>query len=230
MSLPVVIEITFEDNDVEEEVESEYFNEYRYLSDENGQYSGYIDEDWDIEPQPLVLEFKCQHCGKLYENDDKLRRHLRNHQERKHACEHCGRKFLYRKDKITHERTHTGERPFTCQVCGKSFIQKCTLNNHLVCHYKQHKDIFCEICGRGYYHQKSLALHMNEKHPTSLKIRTCQFCNKEFNAYTKWIYHVKNCKEVSQINRKHKPSESSIDKETEKKIRPKKLKASSKLD
>ena len=83
MSLPVVIEITFEDNDVEEEVESEYFNEYRYLSDENGQYSGYIDEDWDIEPQPLVLEFKCQHCGKLYENDDKLRRHLRNHQERK---------------------------------------------------------------------------------------------------------------------------------------------------
>ncbi|CAM5098312.1 unnamed protein product [Natator depressus] len=45
-------------------------------------------------------------------------------------CLECGKGFIVRSQRVTHQRVHTGEKPFQCLDSGESFNKHTDLNNH----------------------------------------------------------------------------------------------------
>lgn len=82
----------------------------------------------------------CSKCGKQFNENSKLKRHLLIHiGDKKHSCPHCNKSFIYDFNLKTHLRIHTGEKPYFCTFpgCFKSFTQ----SSNMITHMKSHKDI-----------------------------------------------------------------------------------------
>nr|XP_039260876.1 GDNF-inducible zinc finger protein 1-like [Styela clava] len=138
---------------------------------------------------PNKPPFACPHenCDRVYDTREKCKKHYRVHDEKKHACEHCGRKFLYNKDLISHIRTHTGEKPFQCEVCDAKFAQKSTLTSHKKVHIVDVPMYYCEQCGQQYRSEKGLRnhakLHTQEGMAIAVekgKPHSCPICAKRY--------------------------------------------------
>ncbi|XP_039260882.2 uncharacterized protein LOC120337223 [Styela clava] len=143
---------------------------------------------------PVEPPFACPFdgCGKVFENRNKLKKHYHNHEEKKHVCNVCERKFLYKKDLIVHGRIHTGEKPYVCSECGAKFTQKSTLKNHLATHMNHAPKFACNSCDKTYTSSRSLSLHRKEKHAERKPLHTCHDCNKSYESRSAYITHMKN--------------------------------------
>ncbi len=87
-------------------------------------------------------ELECTHCGQMFTNVSRLKRHYNKHMGVKpHQCHFCHKAFG-RKDILQeHIRIHTGERPYKCDICGKGFTQ-----NHAML---SHRERVCQGKGQG---------------------------------------------------------------------------------
>nr|XP_039260883.1 zinc finger protein 880-like [Styela clava] len=141
-----------------------------------------------VEP-PFACPFKG--CEKVFETRIKMKKHYFIHGEKKHACDVCGRKFLYKKDLIVHCRIHTGEKPYVCSECGATFTQIGTLKSHLPTHMTHAPKFACDSCDKTYTSSRSLSLHIREKHTDIKPLHICHDCNKSYENRNAYIAHMK---------------------------------------
>ena len=90
-----------------------------------------------ISNKETVGLFVCPHegCGKKYQTEESLNRHLNRHSSvKQHICQYCGKAFLRKSECEIHQRIHTGVKPYQCVLCEKRFARATDLKIHMVYH------------------------------------------------------------------------------------------------
>ncbi|KAM8836560.1 uncharacterized protein AB9W97_002189 isoform 2-T2 [Spinachia spinachia] len=118
----------------------------------------------------------CGVCGKRFECQDGLRRHLQTY-VRTNDCEVCGKRFESHQQLEMHGRTHTGEKPYVCNVCGKAFAQNGNLMGHMRAHTGE-RPYACSVCGQSFGFKEYMTAHMRIH--TGEKPFLCSVCGKGF--------------------------------------------------
>lgn len=86
--------------------------------------------------------------------------------------------------------------PFSCEYCPNKFSNRGALWQHTVSIHTIEKTCECNLCGRKFYRNCSLALHM-KSHSDEYNC-ACSICGREFNRFTLLQRHVKLHSEVAQ--------------------------------
>ena len=89
---------------------------------------------------------------------------IKDNSERPHSCSFCKKTFSYKKDKIIHERIHTGEKPFYCEMCNKSYSDPGVLNRHKKLVHSEEKPYPCNYCDSKFKEKSGLKRHVLTTH------------------------------------------------------------------
>ena len=151
--------------------------------------------DVDRHQQPKF--HRCKTCGKILSRRQKLIYHMKTHTRKKivHKCDQCGEIISHRSKLIIHLRKHTGEKAFKCPKCGKLFAFKSGVWKHeKTCEIVDGSDnseklkIYCEQCGKSFYHQSYLVRHV--KGHNGIKDYQCNKCEKGFTSHPSLAQHI----------------------------------------
>lgn len=132
--------------------------------------------------------YKCNVCGKEYNNKSNCHRHLKSHTDTKgFKCGYCGKAFTHRYEVRMHCRTHTGERPYKCPICTRGFNESGNLRRHMKIHEGDNSPYKCGVCFKGFNDTLRLNAHM--------KVHTgeivCDVCGKKFGKISDLYRHIK---------------------------------------
>lgn len=108
-------------------------------------------------------KFQCSECEKVFDADDKLKKHaVRHSNERPYKCHICGK--TYKSDWYfkVHQRVHANHK---CGKCGKT----CSGEAELIAHLKEHEtkppeSHICPDCGQKFAYEERLRRHMERIH------------------------------------------------------------------
>lgn len=141
-------------SDGDENLDDSFFDEEDHFDEE--------EEHSFFHPDPSPFGFSVQYPKTATEEDN----------ERKFACESCGKRYKQKSHLLVHRRTHEGVRPFVCHIepCTKSFITNSALRAHLRVHSGE-RPYLCGFdgCGRTFSTNSNLRRHERTHGSTSLK-------------------------------------------------------------
>lgn len=103
-----------------------------------------------------------------------------------HQCIECGKSFEQDYNLSRHMISHKGLPQFTCDVCPKSFYHKSDLSKHQVVH-KNVGSFPCTVCLKVFKSEKNLESHA-ARHPTNINFK-CNKCGKGFGTERSLSYH-----------------------------------------
>jgi len=97
-------------------------------------------------------KLKCDLCDSEVSD---LKNHMKSHEEKKHRCEQCPKKYRTKFDLKTHIKSVHLDVKEPCPHCGK---MTANLSKHI---YSNHMHEFpCEICGKIFARQNQLNYHL----------------------------------------------------------------------
>lgn len=132
----------------------------------------------------------CEKCGKAFEFNYKLKRHLSAHSlDRPFECCMCYKKFKSKHDARAHERKHNKDKNQICDICGYATAFKGSLEIHKMRHLGQFR-LKCDTCGKGFFTKVDLEGHMNAH--MGEKPFQCDICGKDFINKRHYTYHMKS--------------------------------------
>lgn len=114
--------------------------------------------------------FKCQKCGKQFQNSASLQQHEATHKQ--YICDYCFRAYATEEILKNHINSAHNEK-FRCKTCGKQLHNTSSLKAHEA----SHKKYICQYCNKAYDTEKILNNHINSTHNEKFR---CQTCGKQF--------------------------------------------------
>ena len=120
--------------------------------------------------------YKCPKCGKAFNQQGKVTRHMRSHSgERPFCCPQCRRSFISRQALAAHYLIHTGEKPYVCEYCGKGFTGLANLKKHSIIHTGKFEIYHSFTCRMFVMIQLGILDYSPGKRPFQ-----CHVCSKSF--------------------------------------------------
>lgn len=176
------------------------------IHEKTGYHCRYCDKQFQKEHQCRYHEasvhkernLKCPQCPeKFYGNNQRLH-HLRIvHKQDCVSCEKCGKQFPVRSQLVYHDkRVHLKEKNSVCGICGRTFFGEANLKLHMVSHVDD-KPFSCRYCKKHFARKRTVAIH--ERIHTNDKRCVCKICGEAFVQTTSLNLHMK--KHWSVLNR-----------------------------
>ncbi|KAJ8302640.1 hypothetical protein KUTeg_019036 [Tegillarca granosa] len=132
--------------------------------------------------------YKCNICGKEYNNKSNCQRHLKLHtHDKTYKCDQCGKTFMHRYELSMHQRKHTGEKPFKCPICTRAFNESGNLRRHMKIHTGDDTPYKCGVCFKGFGDMYRLHVHL-KVHSGNI---TCDTCGKKFGKISDLYRHIR---------------------------------------
>lgn len=133
---------------------------------------------------------RCDFCDLVFPRRAELQLHMWTVHTIGFPCRVCGRNFMLKHNRKSHEETHAGKRPFQCEYCPSTFSLKTSLNDHTKLHTGE-RPFLCTICGKGCVSNAKLNGHVKRVHPAEPIRYSCSICSEEFSN----SYHLRRHKE-----------------------------------
>ena len=127
---------------------------------------------------------QCDHCGKEFENELKLKTHVNNvHLKDKvdefEMCQICNTMVKKYGMKSHIKRQHDETTPCQCDNCGKHFKNEIQLKSHVHTYHKEDSKEACVICGKIIF-KCYMKNHIKSVHD-KVKDFQCSTCGKAFS-------------------------------------------------
>ncbi|XP_067933615.1 zinc finger protein OZF-like [Watersipora subatra] len=144
--------------------------------------------------------FSCEKCGSSFTRKDKLKEHMRKHEESNivgsgqrrssktkiSKCRKCDFETENKQEFKEHRKTHPSKTLYKCEDCDKEFHCPSHLEQHSIKH-RNEKPYMCDMCGVSFSREPNLARHIRSH--TSPAPYNCKFCNKPYHRNNELIVH-----------------------------------------
>lgn len=161
------------------------------------EYTSRTEKMYQAHRMSHLVEYPCQHCGKIFTQHSRLVYHMNSHtNQRKFECELCNKKFNTAQYVTTHKRKVHGDQEkllkYTCELCGMRFKYK----NHLQYHQKRHPTdenplpYSCKYCSQRFMSRAEQLAHSNTIHAGEGDY-VCHLCGKKMKTILSLENHVK---------------------------------------
>ncbi len=151
---------------------------------------------------------KCPNCGKSFQCEATLKKHIFTHNKVSNYCPLCMKDFSNTSNLKRHIATHSDQLKLNCDKCDNSFTETTALFEHLKIHRfddAEKSDDFlleCDICKEKTASYASYNKHMKMKHNIEDKLKAfkCRICDLRFASKQGMYRHIDNIHENNRQN------------------------------